>query len=37
MTMRYAHVGDREIEAAAERTGAAISRAMNGGANSSDG
>ena len=24
MTMRYAHVGDREIEAAAERIGRAI-------------
>ena len=36
-TLRYAHVGDREIEAAAERIGAAIARAMGGGeANSSD-
>ena len=37
MTLRYAHVGDREIEAAAERIGAAIARAMGGGeASSSD-
>ena len=28
MTLRYAHVGDREIEAAAERIGAAIARAL---------
>ena len=28
MTMRYAHVGDREIEAAAERVGDAVARAM---------
>ena len=28
MTMRYAHVGDRETEAAAERIGAAIARAL---------
>ena len=36
-TLRYAHVGDREIEAAAERIGAAIARAMGGGeASSSD-
>ena len=28
MTMRYAHVGDREVVAAAERVGAAISRAL---------
>ena len=32
MTMRYAHVGDRETEAAAERIGEAISRALAGGA-----
>ena len=30
MTLRYAHVGDRETEAAAERIGAAIARALNG-------
>ena len=30
MTLRYAHVGDREIEAAAERVGQAISRLMAG-------
>ena len=30
MTMRYAHVGDREIEAAAERIGAAIARELGG-------
>ena len=36
-TLRYAHVGDRETEAAAERIGAAIARAMGGGeASSSD-
>ena len=29
MTLRYAHVGDRETEAAAERIGAAIARAMD--------
>ena len=29
MTLRYAHVGDRETEAAAERIGAAIALAMN--------
>ena len=29
MTMRYAHVGDREVEAAAERVGLAI-EAMTG-------
>ena len=34
MTMRYAHVGDREIEAAAERIGSAIARALAGTANS---
>ena len=28
MTLRYVHVGDSEIEAAAERTGVAIARAM---------
>ncbi|MCE2494824.1 MAG: tyrosine-type recombinase/integrase, partial [Alphaproteobacteria bacterium] len=32
MTLRYAHVGDREIEAAAEPIGAAIARALNVGA-----
>ena len=32
MTLRYAHVGDRETEAAAERIGAAIARALDGGA-----
>ena len=31
MTMRYAHVGDRETEAAAERIGMAIARALDGG------
>ncbi len=31
MTMRYAHVGDRETEAAAERIGEAISRALHSG------
>ena len=37
MTLRYAHVGDRETEAAAERIGAAIARALGGReANSSD-
>ena len=30
MTLRYAHVGDREIEAAAERVGQTISRLMAG-------
>ena len=34
MTMRYAHVGDRETEAAAERIGSAIARALAGAANS---
>ena len=29
MTLRYAHVGDRETEAAAERIGTAISRLLN--------
>ncbi len=31
MTLRYAHVGDAETEAAAERIGAAIARALDGG------
>ena len=30
MTLRYAHVGDREVDAAAERIGAAIARALGG-------
>jgi len=30
MTLRYAHVGDREVEAAAERVGAGIAAAMKG-------
>ena len=30
MTLRYAHLGDRDIEQAAERTGLAIERIMNG-------
>ena len=30
MTMRYAHVGDREIKAAAERVGRAVHSAMGG-------
>ena len=30
MTLRYAHVGDRETEAAAERIGTAIEQALNG-------
>ncbi len=30
MTLRYAHVGDQETEAAAERIGAAIARALDG-------
>lgn len=30
MTLRYAHVGDREVEAAAERVGASIVAAMQG-------
>ena len=30
MTLRYAHVGDREVEAAAERVGASIAVAMTG-------
>ena len=29
MTLRYAHVGDRETEAASERIGAAIARALD--------
>ena len=29
MTLRYAHVGDRETEAAAERVGLAIARALD--------
>jgi len=28
MTLRYAHLGDREIEAAAERVGQAVARIM---------
>ncbi len=37
MTLRYAHVGDRETEAGAERIGVAIALAVNGGrAKSSD-
>ena len=35
MAMRYAHVGDRETEAAAERIGMAIARALDGGEASS--
>ena len=31
MTLRYAHVGDRETEAAAERIGAAIARTLDDG------
>ena len=30
MTLRYAHVGDRETEAAAERIGFAIAQALDG-------
>ena len=30
MTLRYAHVGDREVEAAAERIGVAIARMLGG-------
>ena len=37
MTLRYAHVSDRETEAAAERIGAAIARAMGGSAAGSNG
>ena len=33
MTLRYAHVGDHEVEAAAERVGASIAAAMAGGLN----
>ncbi|MCY4504267.1 MAG: tyrosine-type recombinase/integrase [Alphaproteobacteria bacterium] len=33
MTMRYAHVGDREVEAASERVGQAIDTIMNRGRN----
>ena len=33
MTLRYAHVGDREVEEAAERVGASIMAAMNGSGN----
>ena len=29
MTLRYAHVGDRETEAAAERIGVYIARALD--------
>ena len=29
MTMRYAHLADRDIEAAAERVGQAIAKIMN--------
>ena len=32
MTLRYAHVGDQQTEAAAERIGAAIARALDGSA-----
>ena len=37
MTLRYAHVSDRETEAAAERIGAAIERALDGSATGSNG
>ena len=37
MTLRYAHVGDRETEAAAERIGTAMARALGGGKESSRG
>ena len=37
MTLRYAHVGDRETEAAAERIGAAIARALDGSGASASG
>ena len=37
MTLRYAHVGDRETEAAAERIGEAIARALRVGATGSNG
>ena len=36
MTLRYAHVADREIEAAAERIGVAIARALDGSGVSQD-
>ena len=36
MTMRYAHVGDREIEAAAERVGTAIAQTLADTVNSGD-
>ena len=35
MTLRYAHVGDREIEAAAQRVGSAIAQVLSEGAGSS--
>lgn len=31
MTLKYAHLGDRDIEEAAEQTGLAIDAIMNGG------
>ena len=34
MTLRYAHLGDRDIEAAAERIGEAMARVMTGAATS---
>ena len=34
--MRYAHVGDREVEAAAERVGTAIAQTLADTVNSSD-
>ena len=37
MTLRYAHVGDRETEAAAERIGAAIAQALEGGTGNGSG
>ena len=37
MTLRYAHVGNRETEAAAERIGAAIAQALDGSAADSKG
>ena len=37
MTLRYAHVGDRETEAAAERIGTAIARALHGDVSRSNG
>ena len=37
MTLRYAHVGDRETETAAERIGAAIARALDRSAAGSNG